>query len=83
MDFESCKLEFLKSKPEHGYQNLDIDPTILRTTYLKQFGSFKDLCDYSGSIGSYDFDDCKWPWFFVIFFNSIEGLVGPKWKIKS
>ena len=70
----------------YGCQNLDLDPTILRfydLTCPKWSGSFKDLCDHSGSVGSYDFDDFERPWFLIIFFNIKEGSVGHKWKIKS
>ena len=66
---------------EHGCQNPDLDPTILRfydLTYPKRSKSFKDLCGRSGSIGSYDSDDPKQSWFLVIFFNLIKGSVGPK-----
>ena len=41
----------------HGCQNPDLDPTILRfydLTYPKRSKSFKDLCDHSISVGSYD-----------------------------
>ena len=70
----------------HGCQNPDLDPTILRFydfIYPKRFKSFKDLCDHSGLVGSYNSDNPKRHWFLVIFFNLIEGSVGPKWKIKS
>ena len=70
----------------HGCQNSDLDLTILRfynSTYPKWSKSFKDLCNRSGLVGSYDSDDPKQPWFLVIFFNLIEGSVEPKWKIKS
>ena len=43
----------------HGCQNLNLDPTILQfydLTYPKQFGSFKDLSNHSGS---YDSNDSK------------------------
>lgn len=65
----------------HGCQNPDLDLTILRfydLTYPKRSKSFKDLCDRSGLVGSYDFDNPKQPWFLVIFFNLIEGSVGSK-----
>ena len=47
---------------DHGCQNLDLDPTILRfydSTCPKRSGSFKNLCDRLGLVGSYDFDDPK------------------------
>ena len=59
------------------------DLTILQSHCLKRFGSFKDLSDRSGSVGLYDSDNPKQPWFLVIFINLIEGLIRPKWKIKS
>ena len=67
----------------HGCQNPDLDLTILRfydLTCPKRSRSFKNLCNHSGS---YDSDDPKRSWFFVIFFGLTEGSVGPKWKIKS
>ena len=70
----------------HGCQNPDQNPIILRfydPSCPKRFGSFKNLSDHSRSVGSYDSDNSKWPWFLVIFFNLIEGSVRPKWKIKS
>ena len=69
---------------DHGCQNLDLDLTILwfyNPTCQKQSGSFKDLCDCSRSVRSYNSDNPKRSWFLVIFFNLTEGLVGPKWKI--
>ena len=66
---------------EHGCQNSDLDPTILRfydLTYPKRFKSFKDLYDRSGLIGSYNSDDPKRHWFLVIFFNFTESSIGPK-----
>ena len=68
----------------HGCQNPDLDPSILwfyDLTYPKRSGSFKNLCDRLGSVGSHDFD--KRLLFLVMFFNLIEGSVGLKWKIKS
>ena len=65
----------------HGCQNLDPDPMILRfydPTCPKRSGSFKNLCDRSRLVGSYDSDDPKQSWFLVIFFNLTEGLVGLK-----
>ena len=47
---------------QHGCQNPNLDPTILRfydLTYLKRSKSFKDLCDRSGLVGSYNSDDPK------------------------
>ena len=49
----------------------------------KRSRSFKDFCDCSRFIGSYDSNDPKWLWFLVIFFNLTECSVWPKWKIKS
>ena len=63
---------------KHSCQNLDLDLMILQfydPTYPKRSKSFKDLCDCSGSVGSYNFDDPTRPWFLVIFFNLTEGLV--------
>ena len=71
---------------EHGCQNPNLDPPVLwfyDPTYSKQSESFKDFCDRSGLVGSYDSDNPKRSRLLVIFFNFIEGLVGPKWKIKS
>ena len=65
----------------HGCQNFDLDSTILRfydPTYPKRSKYFKDLFDHSKSVGLYNSDDPKRPWFLVIFFNLIEGLVKPK-----
>ena len=73
--------KFSYSSYEHGCQNPDLDPTILRfydLTYPKRSKSFKDLCGRSGSVGSYDSDDPKQSWFLVIFFNLIKGSVGPE-----
>ena len=70
----------------HGCQNLDLNPMILRfydPTCPKRSGSFKDLCNRTRSIESYDFDDPKQLWFFVIFFNLTKNSVGLKRKIKS
>ena len=47
---------------EHGYQNPDLDPMILRfydPTCPKQSGFFKNLCNCSRSVGSYDSNDPK------------------------
>ena len=41
----------------------------------KRSRSFKNLCDYLGLVKLYDFDDPKWSWFLVIFFNLIEDSV--------
>ena len=46
----------------HGRQNSNLDSTILRfydPTCQKRSESFKDLCDRSGSVGLYDFDNPK------------------------
>ena len=70
----------------HDCQNPDLDPTILRfydPTCLKWFGSFEDLCNHLGSVGSYDSNDPKWSWFLIIFFNLTQSLIEPKWKITS
>ena len=49
------------------------DPTYLLrfydSTYPKQSGYFKDFCDSSGLVGSYNSNDLKRSWFLVIFFN--------------
>ena len=47
-------------------------------TCPKQSESFKDFCDHSGLVGSFDFDNPKQPWFLLIFFNLTEGSIGPK-----
>ena len=55
-----------------GCQNFNLDLTTLRfydSTYPKQSGYFKDFCDSSGSVGSYNSNDLKRSWFLVIFFN--------------
>ena len=65
----------------HGCQNSDLDPTILRfydPTYPKRSRSFKDLCNRLGSVGSYNFDNPKQPRLLVIFFNLTEGSIGLK-----
>ena len=65
----------------HGCQNPNPDPMILRfydPTCPKRSGSFKDLCDRSRSVGSYNSDDSKQSWFLVIFINLTESLIGPK-----
>ena len=57
---------------QHGCQNPDLDLTILRfydLTYPKRSKSFKDLYDRLGSVGLYDSNNPKRPWFLVIFFN--------------
>ena len=46
----------------HGCQNPDLYPIILRfydSTCPKRSGSFKNLCDHSGSVGLYDSDNPK------------------------
>ena len=46
----------------HGCQNPDLNPTILRfydLTYPKRFKSFKDLYDHSRLVGLYNSDDSK------------------------
>ena len=55
-----------------GCQNFNLDLTTLRffdSTYLKKSGYFKDFCDSSGLVGSYNSNDLKRSWFLVIFFN--------------
>ena len=45
---------------KHGCQNPDLDPTILRfydPTCQKLSGFFKDFCDHSGLVKSYNSDD--------------------------
>ena len=67
--------------PNHGWQNPDLDFTILRfydPACSKRSESFKNLCDCSKSVGLYDSDDPKRLWFLVIIFNMTEGLVGSK-----
>ena len=47
---------------DHGCQNPDLDPTILRfydPTYSKRSKSFRNLSDHSGLVGSYDSNDPK------------------------
>ena len=67
----------------YGCQNPDLILWFYNLTYPKRSGSFKSFCNHSGSVGSYDFDDSKQPWFLVTFFNLTEDSVGPKWKMKS
>ena len=55
-----------------GCQNSNLALTTLRfydSTYPKQSGYFKDFCDSSGLVGSYNSNDLKRSWFFVIFLN--------------
>ena len=43
-------------------KNPNLDPTILQVydlTCLKLSGPFKDLCDLSGLVESYDYNDLK------------------------
>ena len=71
---------------QYGYQNLDLDPTILQfydLTCPKQSGTLKDLCDRLRLVESYNSDDPKRYWFIVIFFNLTKDSVGPKWRIIS
>ena len=56
------KINKYTNNNNHGCQNPDLDSTILRfydPTYPKRSKSFKDLCERSGSVGSYDSDDPK------------------------
>ena len=65
----------------HGCQNSDLDPMILRfydPICPKRSRSFKDLCNRLGSVGSYNFDDPKQPRLLVILFNLTEGSIGLK-----
>ena len=76
-----CIFCFFSNNVESYDPQSNLSPTILRfydLTYPKRSKSFKDLCDCLGSVGSYNSDDPKRHWFLVIFFNLIEGLVGPK-----
>ena len=71
---------------KYGCQNFDLDLIVLwfyDLTCLKWSSFFKNLCNHSRSIRSYDSDNPKRLWFLVIFFNLTKGLLGPKWKIKS
>ena len=46
----------------YGCQNSDMNSTILRfydSTYPKEFGFFKDLCNCLGLVRSYDSNDSK------------------------
>ena len=77
--------EFLKKKKkcclQYGYQNPDLDPTILQfydPTCPKRSRSLKDLCDHLRSVESYNSDDSKRYWFIVIFFNLTKDSVGAK-----
>ena len=66
---------------DHGYQNPDLDLTVLRfydLTCPKKFEYFKNFCDRSRSVELYDFDDSKRLWFLVIFFNLTKCSVGFK-----
>ena len=83
MAIDYCNQKEKKKKHcfNHGCQNPNLNPTILRfydLTYPKRSKSFKDLCGRSGSVGSFDSDDPKQSWFLVILFNLIKGSVGPK-----
>ena len=86
LDLKSLSGNYHNHNHNHGCQNLDLNPMILQfydLIYSKWSTSFKKFCDRSGSVGSYDSNDFKWPWFLVTFFNLTEDLVGSKRKMKS